>query len=49
MRDHEGDLVKSVKALSDLAQHVQVLDPSPIDSYKVALDRRWKALGNDVS
>ena len=49
MKQHEGDMSTSVKALSDLAEHVQILDPSPIDSYKSTLDRKWKTMANDVS
>jgi len=49
MQQHEGDMSKSVKALSNLSKHVQILDPSPIDSYRSNLDRKWKTLANDVS
>ncbi len=45
----EANETKSVKALTELAQHKKVLDPAPIDSYKNSLERKWKAMTNDVS
>ncbi len=39
----------TLRALTELTQHKQLLVPSPIDSYRMALDRRWKALGKEVS
>lgn len=38
-----------MKALEQLSEHKQLLEPAPVETYKAALDRRWKALGKEVS
>lgn len=42
------DVEKSLKGLAELSQHKQLLEPAPVDGYRAALDRRWKALGKEV-
>lgn len=49
VENRKEDFEKSLKALDELSQHDKVLEVSPVDSYKVALDRRWKALWKEVS
>ena len=50
VESHKGDMERTVKALAELTtQHKQLLEPTPIDNYRAALDRRWKALGKEVS
>lgn len=45
---HKEDFEKSVSSLEELTQHKQLLVPAPIDTYRTALDRRWKGLGKEV-
>ena len=48
MESHREGVETTLKALTELAEHKELLVPSPIDSYKMQLDRRWKALGKEV-
>jgi hypothetical protein len=45
---HKEDFERSMKALEQLSEHKQLLESGPVDDYKTALDRRWKALGKEV-
>ena len=49
MASHKEDFERSLKALGELSKNSKVLEASPIDSFKAALDRRWKALTKEVS
>ena len=45
---HKEDIDLTLKALEDLSEQRQLLEPGPIDSYRVALERRWKTLCKEV-
>lgn len=48
VESHQENYEETLKALERLATHKQLLEPAPIETYKTALDRRWKALGKEV-
>ena len=49
VESHKEDIEKTLKALAELSQHKQLLESGPIDTYRVTLERRWKALSKEVS